>query len=481
MSATARRWVKRAWILAVLAVAGILIWNSNDSELIIFGKNPSYNHYIQITAPSAFEAIPGERVTEGGIGVGTITKTDVVQNPATKAAEAHLVLGISDTAWPIPKGSVFDLRMGGTAKFTDRFISITKPGHATGPVYADYGSVPSRQFIVPVEYNALFNVFNRQTRAGLKQLFNNIAHLAPAAVPFRHAVQVAAAPLGQASAVISDLGYDQQALSTLVSSTATIAGAVASADPGVKTLLSGAAQTFGTLASQSTNLKNAIDPSEAALHSIGVALNHAGQTFPKVAKLVTALNPAITQLDAIAAPLNGTLREVKNITPLGVSTLDTAVAHGPAIDDLLNSARTKLLPQATQTLTEATPQVACIRPYTPDIEDFLEGWGGFFSDGSDTGTKVHLLHIVLNFLPFTNEMPIDTAQMHQLFPSLGVDLPQQPGLQYGEPQTDPSCGIYSSDSNPADDPEAHTLGKDSGETIPYGPTTSPDYGTTSIP
>jgi ABC-type transporter Mla subunit MlaD len=467
----ARPWIKRAVILGVIVVAGILIWSSGDSELIIFGKEPSYPHYLNVTVPSAFEAADGQRVTEGGEGIGTIVEANV-----TKSAQAHLRLGISAAAWPIPLDSQFTLRMGGTIKYTDRFISITK-GNASHS-FIDNQSIPAKQFTVPVEYDQVFNVFNASTRKGLSSFFQNTAHLAPAATPFRHAISPpTASAVGQAAAVFTDLSSEDTALSTLISSTATISDAVQQANPGVQTLLTGAASTFGTIASQSTQLQQIITPLGHAFQTFGNATFNLAAELYKVRPVVVKLNPAITQLDDLSTPVNDTLREVVNVEPTAVSTLKTVSSQGPRIDTLLTSARTKLLPQLATVANQAVPMLDCIRPYTPDVVSFLQQWASYFGDGYNT-PHVNVLNALIDILPFPAEMPIDSAQMHAIFPNLHIEFPAAPGTRSGEPWYQPQCDI-----TPADDvdPESHTFDPRGAKVIPYGPTTSPDYGPTNIP
>jgi ABC-type transporter Mla subunit MlaD len=465
----ARRLAKGGLLAAAVLVVVILIANSNDSELIIFGSTPSYAHTLQVTVPSAFEAIPGERVTEGGVGVGTILSTNV-----TRSAEAHLVLGISDSAWPIPSNSVLNLRMGGTAKFTDRFVSITKGGADT--YFTNDESIPARQFIVPVEYDTLFNIFNPRTRTGLQDFFKNTARLAPAARPFRSAVQVAAPPIGQAAAVVGDLGDDQQALSALVSATSEVSDAVASANPGVRSLITSAADTFGTIGAQSVSLQKAIVGAANAIGNVGTLAYDATHLLNELGPTATRLRPGVNQLDGLAAPLNGTLRELVSVEPTAVDTLDTVEHAGPTIDNLLSTARTTLLPQLTSVAKQAAPQVGCLRPFAPDIMDFFQGWGGFMADGFNN-PHLHVMEGIVTLWPFPNDTPLDSKQLHQILPGMNIAESAPPGMGWNEPWYQPQCGITPDGLDASHDPETHTFDPSGDKLVPYGPTTTPNFGT----
>lgn len=454
-----------AIVLVIVAVVAVLIWNSGDSELIIFGKNPSYPHQIQITAPSAFEAIPGERVVEGGVGIGTILHTNV-----TKQARAHLVLGISDQAWPIPTDSQFTLRMGGTVKYTDRFISVT-PGHA-GTSFADNASIPPSQFTVPVEYDSLFNIFNPTTRRSLKAFFDNGGPTLKAAqVSFQRALEAAPPVLNQADHVFQDLGYSQVALSTLVSSTARLSDAIASSNPGVKALIDGAATTFGTIGAQSASLKEDLDHNRGLDQQVGAVHTDVAVTLPRATKLLRELAPGVRRLNEIAGPLDATLQEVINVEPTAVDTLNTVTSAGPALDTFLTKARTSLLPQLQSVSAQAAVELNCIRPYTPDAVAFAQGWGGFFGDGLKN-PHVHFLHAEISALPFPQILSGNSKQIHQIFPGLTTTYPAPPGTEWGQPWYQPQCG--STASSVQNDPEIGTYDPNGTKIGPYNSTT-PSY------
>lgn len=450
--------VRRLVIVAGAVIVVVLFANSRYG--ILFGNVPSYSHYIQMVVPSAFEAIPGERMVAAGETVGEITETNV-----TSRGQAHLVMGIDNAEWPIPTDSVLTLRMGGTIKFTDRFISIQK-GHSTTDL-ADYGYVPARQFIVPVEYDSLFNIFDQRTRSDVESFFGNAGPTFSSAAPnFRRALNVAAPALDQAAAVFDDLGYSQQALSTLVSSTARLSDAVVASNPGVRTLLSGAARTFANIAAESAQLQGAIGTSAVALRNSSHLAVHVASTLTRTATLADRLRPGVAQLNELAAPLDGILQEVVNIEPTAVDTLTTIKRGAPSIDRLLTSARTTLMPELRPVGDQAATELNCVRPYTPDIVSFLQDWAGYESDGLND-PHVHVFHIEAGVWPFPNAMPIDTEQLTKLFPNIGIELPPAPGEGWNQPWYQPQCAVTPTYETAAGDTEAGTYDPNGSKIVPY--------------
>jgi phospholipid/cholesterol/gamma-HCH transport system substrate-binding protein len=374
-------------------------------------------------------------------------------------------MGFDDSDWPIPTDSVLTLRMGGTIKFTDRFIDVAKGNAST--YFNDNAVLPAKQFVVPEEYDQLFNVFNKPTRAALQTFMSNGGDtFERAAQPFRRALNVAAPTLDQATAVFKDLGYNQAALSTLVSSTAQVSDAVAAANPGLQTLIQSGANTFGTIAQESDYVKQLIASGGESLRIQGDLYYHIGHDLPRIAKLATALGPGVAQLNELAEPLDGTLHELVSVEPTAVHTLNTVKTQGPSIDRLLTSARTTLMPELSTLGPVAAKEVGCIRPFTPDIMGFLQGWSGFLGVGENS-PHINFLHSYISVLPVPNATPINSVQATKLLPALGVENEGVPGTSWNQPWYQPQCNITADSFNPNDDPGNNTYDPLGTKLAPY--------------
>ncbi|MHB8694482.1 MAG: MlaD family protein [Solirubrobacteraceae bacterium] len=450
--------VRRIVPVAIAVVAVVLFAGSRYG--VLFGRLGSYPHYIQMVVPSAFEVIPGQRMVAGGVTVGQITAADV-----TRQGQAHLVMGVDDSAWPLPTDSILTLRMGGTIKFTDRFISIDK-GHAQ-TYFKSWAYLPAKQFIVPVEYASLFDIFDSRARADMQSFFGNAAPTFSQAAPnFRKALNVASPALVQGAAVFSDIGYNQQALSTLIRSTAQLSDAVAASNPGVRTLLGAGASTFASFAAESGRLQQAISSSSTALRNSSHLATHVSVTLMHTATLADRLSPGVTQLTALAAPLDATLRELVNVEPTAVDTLTTVTRGAPSIASLLTSARTTLMPELKPVAAQAATQLNCIRPYTPDFISFIQGWAGYESAGLNR-PHVHLFHVEAGVWPFPNSLGMNTQQLTKIFPQVGISFPTPPGEAWNQPWYQPQCGVTPKYQTAAADTEAGTYDSNGSKIVPY--------------
>lgn len=454
--------VRRLAQFALFGVAAVLIaiLFAQSRWGIIFGKPQSYDNHIELLVPQAMGVIPGERMVAAGGTIGEITEAEV-----TKQGLAHIVMGLDDTVWPLPDDSTLTLRMGGTIKRTDRFIEVA-PGKSS-KFFEDGDQVPVKQFTIPVEYGDLFNVFDPETRRGLNDFFaNGGPAMKAAAKPLRSALDVAPPVLDNAAAVFRDVSYDTQALSTLVSSTAEVTGAIARSNPGLQTLITGGAKTFTAASADAKALQTTLEDAGEAFRVDGAMFAHGALVLPKVAELAERIDPALTELDNLAGPLNATLQKLITIEPNAVDTLRTVRRAAPTVQRLLTSARTNLMPQLGATAKLGAKELNCIRPFTPDIMGFLQGWGGFFGPGFDD-PKVHMLHTLVSLLPFPNTMPLDSEQITSLFPNLEIQNPHAPGQGWNQPWFLPECGVTPEGFEAKNDPESGTYDAKGSKTVPY--------------
>jgi phospholipid/cholesterol/gamma-HCH transport system substrate-binding protein len=426
--------------------------------VVVVASGGSSGHTVQVVVPEATGVIPGERVVAGGNTVGSISSATV-----TRDGKAHLVMQIDDSAWPLPRDTVLRLRMGGTIKYTDRFVDVAR-GHDSA-MFSPGDYIPAKQFVVPVEYDTLFNTFDRSTRAGLTSFLDNAGPALSTASPsFRQALGNSAPALAQVDAVFRDLGYDKAALRTLVNSTDNVVNAVGRSNPGIQQLLQGAANTFTAVANQSQALQTAISNAPQSFQNAGHALFHLADTLDHAATLSDRLNPGVTQLRALAAPLNNVLGTVVGVAPDAISTLRTVRDAAPSLDSLLTKASSPLMPRLQTIGKTLARQLDCVRPYTPEIVGTLSTWGAFWGLGDYKDT---VLHGALGPTAMTNANLTDSATLGKVLPGLAINFPAVPGSIVNQPWYQPQCGITADSFNLAKDPEAHTLDPLGAKIVPY--------------
>jgi ABC-type transporter Mla subunit MlaD len=372
--------------------------------------------------------------------------------PANRGRAVRLVLAIDPAAWPLPRGTRFVLRWGGTASFFNRYMEMVR-GPAGAPAIPNGTTVSSSAFSPTVELDTLTSLFTPAVRHATASLIRRGGTaFAVAKGPLRNALQSAPPAVAQASMVLRDLQSSNADLDQLLRSTSEVVNAVQSADPGVGQLVSGAGATLAAVAAKDGQLYTAIGRIPAALTRTESTLHDANGTLNAADLLLRRLAPGITDVRAIAHPLNDVLGTVAQVGPAVSETLDTAYHATPKLNPLLTLA-TKLMPQIGSIGGQATTALQCIRPYAPDIAAFANNWGDFLSwgDGKDRVIRATVQNIIA--AP-GNGLPYNSATATRLFPGLTYSFPRPPGEAAGEPWYLPQCGITPASGIPADDPES---------------------------
>jgi ABC-type transporter Mla subunit MlaD len=372
--------------------------------------------------------------------------------PANRGRAVRLVLAIDPAAWPLPRGTRFVLRWGGTASFFNRYIEMVR-GPVGAPAIPSGTTVGSSAFSSTVELDTLTSLFTPAVRRSTGSLISRGgAAFGAAQAPLRNALHSAPPAVAQASMVLRDLQSSNADLDQLLRSTSQVVNAVQSADPGLGQLVSGAGTTLAAVAAKNAQLYTAIGRIPAALTRTQTTLHDANGTLNAADLLLRRLAPGISDVRAIAHPLNDVLGTVARVGPAVSDTLNTAYHATPKLNPLLTLA-TQLMPQIGSIGGQATTALQCIRPYSPDIAAFANNWGDFlsWSDGKDRVIRATVENIIAAPI---NGLPYNSATATKLFPGLTYSFPRPPGEAAGEPWYLPQCGITPSSGIPANDPES---------------------------
>ena len=424
--------------LVVLSVAAVMLASGP-------GADPKR---LQVTVRSATNVVEGQSIREGGVQVGRIASIA----PADGGRAVRLALELEDRAWPLPSGTRMSLRWGGTANFSDRYIDLVR-GPGTGSMVADGGTFPARSFTLPREIDQLLADFPTRRRQELQRFLQTAG---PALKMSRRGLErtLAVAPeaLSEARAVTDDLDADTVALRKLVTSTGSVVDAVQTAQPGLRDVLQGAAGTFTAIAAQSTATKALLQQAPRTLQVARATLDQADPVLDRAEEVTTELRPGIAELKRTTGPLTSVLRQVLTAAPDATTTLATARRASPRLRELLGTLQERA-PQLQSIGEQATKELSCLRPFTPDIMSFFTNWGDFLSgtDGRD-----HVLRATVQQISYApaNAVPYNAGQISKLLPGIvEYGMPRPPGYNAGQPWFQPQCGADEDALDPSKDPE----------------------------
>jgi len=433
----------RGVVLTLGAVALVVL------AIVVQGGGDAGDHRLNVVVPEATNLIPGQEVKAGGGAIGEID--DITTVDAGRGA--RITLSIDDDAWPLPQGTRFGVRFGGTASFYNRHILVT-PGPATNPPLAENATIAAKDFVVPVEVDQLLATFDDEARRDLKSFINRSGIALDASRGnLVKVLDKTPAALDQGAAVLKDATDDRGALSQVVRRTDSVVDAVRRADPGVQQLISGAATTFAAIAAEQQGLRDTVERLPGMLAQTRSTLRTADGTLSRAATLARNIGPGVRRLRQTATPLNTVLTSLSDVAPDAKATLATLRTSGPRINELLSRATT-LSPQLSSISDGAVENLDCIRPWTPEIVGLLMTWADFhsWSDGKDKILRAQLQ----SFLPANyNDVTYTPGTLKQLMPQLRYGFPRPPGYLADQPWYQPQCGAGPDAVDPAKDQEAN--------------------------
>jgi ABC-type transporter Mla subunit MlaD len=429
--------------LAPAALAAVAL-----AIIVLASSSGGAGYDLFVTVPDATNALAGQEIHAAGRTVGHIASIEPVEH----GRAVRIELQLNQSAWPLPRGSKFALRWGGTISYSNRYVALTK-GPAAAPALREGQTLSAADFAIPVEFDQLIGTFTPPVRAGLKSFLDNAGTTFRVAQPdLRRAIAGAPPALAQAGAVLQDLDANESAMNTLLVSTDHVVSAVNSANPGVGQLVSGAATTFSAIASQTNALKQALSAAPPTLVAARQTLAHANSTLGTARTLLSRLAPGVQQLQLLAGPLDTALGTLVTVGPDAVQTVRSARAAAPALTPLLGKLTT-LMPELGSIGRQSVNELSCIRPYTPDIVAFFSNWADWLSttDRQDRYGRANAESLLPAGYNFDTSTP---AQAAAEFPGLRYGFPRPPGYNAGQPWFLPQCGAGPDALNPADDPEA---------------------------
>lgn len=430
--------------MAALAGALLAVW------LVVRGSGePGDERRVAVVLDEAVNVVRGQLVRDAGGRIGVV---DAIE-PADRGRRARVTLRIDEErAWPLREGTRVTLRFGGTASFYNRYFFV-QPGRPDGRPIPAAGTLPAKAVETPREWDEVLRALDHRTRRELKGLVDRAGDTVwRAGRPLGRALRHAPDVVREADRVMRDIGADSRALSRLVVSADRVVDAIDRAEPGIGQLISSAAETFDAVADRQDELRRTLTGLPGALSQMRSTLGNVDRTLARAGDVIERLDPGVDELRAIAGPLDRLLATVVDVTPDADAVLATADRYGPDVSQLLSEVVDES-PRLTSIARQADKELACVRPYTPELVNLLTTWGDWMSvvDERDRYLRAN----IQNFLPASaNSLPYDPGTAAKLFPGLRYGFPRPPGYLAGQPWFLPECGAGPDAIDPTKDPEA---------------------------
>lgn len=428
----------KPWVLlSVVALIALTLW--------AIGSRTS-DHKIRASFTGAVSVAPGLDVQIDGVDVGKIGKVRYDDG------QALVEIGIDDEAWPLRRGTTAALRFGTTLGNGTRRIDLV-PGPQSAPEIPENGIIQTKDTVAPVEFDEVFNTFDPDTRASFRGFFKGGAlNLQARAPQLNDGLRKTAPALEATGDVFQDLASDQAALRRLVVSGHKATRVLAAKRPQISDLMTVAAATFDTFATNSTGVRASLDEFAPTLVDARNTLRRTDRSIAGLDGLMADLKPGLVALKPFIQVAGPAAADLRRLAPAATDTMRTLRTSAPEITTLLNEGIpfSKRLSPVLGTLSE---QLNCVRPYAPEIAGFFSNWASW-SQGYDNSSHYGRIKAVLNASSFTSFPPIKTNEfINTLGPGLKYAMPRPPGLNAGKPWLLPECGAGADALDPAKDPE----------------------------
>jgi ABC-type transporter Mla subunit MlaD len=403
------------------------------------------DHTLRAAFDAAVQVVPGQQVRIAGRPVGHVSDVRELDG------DAIVDLAIDDGDWPLHRGTSARLRFGSVSGYTGRFVDLT-PGPEAAPALAAGAVLSTASTVTPVEFDQMFNTFDAPTRRSLRGVLDGAADTVDGnGAALADGLTRGAPGLDRIAGFFTDLGEQPAALRTLVEAGARTTAELRAQEPALRALLTHAAGTFDEMAGRARAVQESLERMPPALAAGEHTLGRLDTSLVGLHALMDDIGPGARSLADTAPAILRTTSALLDVAPLATSTLRAGRAAAPDIDRLLRTG-TAFLPRLGSALHGATPMLACIRPYAPEIAGMAETWTGF--DGSDEGGGYG--RVDLTQLPPTVAAgsTLDAQQITTNFKDkIFYAMPRPPGLDAGHPWFLPQCGAGPDALNPALDPE----------------------------
>lgn len=428
--------IGRPWLFIGLAI------------LIVFGiwakGTRTQPHTVNVVFDEAVSLYNGLDVRVDGLDAGKVKK---IKN---ENGLAVVTLGIKDDkVWPLHQGTKAVLRFGSTIGNGTRQIELD-PGPDSAPEIKDGGVITNANSVEATEFDDVFDTFNKKTQKALQQTLKHTGDtFGDRSKQLKSGVAETPAGLQSLANLTGDLSSDAPALHAFVANTYRVTAALESRRAQLSDLVGVASQTFRTFASNTDGIKTSLDRFPPTVREARTTLKRLDGSVDHLDGLVKDLRPGAVQLGLLSQDLRPALANLKKTIPVAVSTFRTARKTAPGITALLKQAQ-PFADKAAPVFAKLAPDLACIRPYSPEIASFLTQWTSFTAPYDSTG---HLGRLWGNAgISSVTSNPMTAAEFTKLT-GQGYALPRPPGLDAGSPQFLPECGITKDALDPTKDPE----------------------------
>jgi phospholipid/cholesterol/gamma-HCH transport system substrate-binding protein len=356
-------------------MAGALLIAAVAVGVVLAGGGSSYTVNAEFT--DAGQIVSGDLIEIAGQQVGRVSEVKLTPNGL-----ADLVLDVTDPSLiPLHRGTAATVALVGLAGEANRVITL-EPGPRSAPAIPDGGVLTQTKGAVDLD--ELLDTLTPRTRHDVQQLIGQAARVVspPADRQFNDALRFLDPALSQTAALGRELVGDRANLQRLLTSTASVAAALAPRARDLEGAVGNTATTLTRIAGQNAALSDALHRAPAVFTQLRGVLSDTDYALG-------VLTPTLRDLKPVAAPAATLLRALEPVTRNALPAITAIRSLLPkassALEAMVPVAR-EAVPALKSVAGGIGPLMGVIsglRPYMPDLI------GGFFQGVSGNSGGVY--------------------------------------------------------------------------------------------
>ena len=347
---------------AVLIVAYLLFAGGGGAE-------------YQLIFPNAGQLVRGNQVEVGGVPVGSV-KNIVL----TSDFRAKVTIHVDSSLAPLHEGTTAQVRVPSLSSVANRYIALS-PGPNSAQKLPAGATLPASATKDVTDLDQLFNIFNPQTRDGLRKFIQGSSEqYAGAGKALGLSTEYFPAATAATDHFFSELVRDQRVFTSFLVETAKAVTTIGARGEQLTSLIGNADTTFQAIGSQQASLAKGFKQLPVTLRQGNRTFAELPATFSALKALVDASKPTSGPLTTLFARLRPLL---STATPV-VHNFGLAFNRPGANNDLTDLANA--LPALARALSasspagvtaekESVPITAFFGPYSPDLVGALSTFG----------------------------------------------------------------------------------------------------------
>jgi len=362
---------------------------------------------------------PAGEVRVAGVKVGTVVSQEV------DGEKAEVVLQLNEEVAPLHEGVT--VRVGLKSVIGQSFVDIRDGDGEEIPE----GTVLTGDSVIPaVDIDEVVGTFDRETRESLSQFLRSVGGSTRGRAPEIDQLLEGVGYIGRdGHTALSALRKQDAALRALVNDANTILAALNTGRDRIGLLVENAQTITEVTGGQEDDLATTVRRLPALLHAAESAtqtLDGLGEDLDPVAR---DLAQAAPDLSAALVDLPSVARDLRALLPYMNSSFGRAqktLVHVPDLADGLSA----ISPELDQLMSDVSPMVAYMEPWTLDLGSFFGNFGASFDRPIENGVQPVSLAPIFNEYSIRNN-PLDLTALNPLhwvnpYPDAGGALNPHP-------------------------------------------------------